>query len=169
MKNRSLCYFSNSTYLALFIYVSSTVIRQNRNAYFLYIYIYIEVITGTLRPTKVHRARRINKDSQSKPHSKHERRELKKKKKMREWTTSDVNEKKILIKRFGQRPSSVIYLYIYIIVKIWRGFLCLTSSCAWFCFVFQISEVVMHWVGPTPSSVMYLTPVRSFFYFWLST
>ena len=30
----------------------------------------------TLRPTKVHHTRKINKDSQSKPHSKHERREL---------------------------------------------------------------------------------------------
>ena len=46
--------------------------------YMLYIYIYIYIIvTRTLRPTKVHGARRINKDSQSKPHSKHERRELK--------------------------------------------------------------------------------------------
>lgn len=37
-----------------------------------------KIATRTLRPTKVHRARRISKDSQSKPHSKHERRELKK-------------------------------------------------------------------------------------------
>ena len=49
------------------------------------IYIYIlKIVTRALRPTKVHRARRINKDSQSKPHSKHERRELRK---MRGWTT----------------------------------------------------------------------------------
>ena len=41
------------------------------------IFIYI-IVARTLRPTKVHRARRINKDTQSKPHSKHERRELKK-------------------------------------------------------------------------------------------
>ena len=39
----------------------------------------LEIVTRTLRLTKVHRARRINKDSQSKPHSKHELRELKKK------------------------------------------------------------------------------------------
>ena len=36
----------------------------------LYIDIY-KIVTRTLRSIKVHRARRINKDSQSKPHSKH--------------------------------------------------------------------------------------------------
>ena len=45
---------------------------------YIYIYIYVKIVTITLRPTKAHRARRINKDSQSKPHSKHERKELKK-------------------------------------------------------------------------------------------
>ena len=40
----------------------------------------LEIFIRTLRPTKVRHARRINKDSQSKPHSKHELRELKKKK-----------------------------------------------------------------------------------------
>ena len=56
-----------------------------------------EIVTGTLRPTKVHRARRISKDSQFKPHSKHERRELRK---MRGWTTSDVKKIKNLTKTF---------------------------------------------------------------------
>ena len=66
--------------------------------YSFYIYIYIYgIVTGTLRPTKVHRARRISKDSQFKPHSKHERRELRK---MRGWTTSDVKKIKNLTKMF---------------------------------------------------------------------
>ena len=65
---------------------------------YLYIYIYIHIIvTRTLRPTKVHCARRINRDSQSKPHSKHKRREFKK---MRGWKTSDVKKIKNLIKTF---------------------------------------------------------------------
>ena len=64
----------------------------------IYIYIYIHIIvTRTLRPTKVHCARRINRDSQSKPHSKHKRREFKK---MRGWKTSDVKKIKNLIKTF---------------------------------------------------------------------
>ena len=46
-------------------------------------YLILEIFIRTLRPTKVRHARRINKDSQSKPHSKHELRELKKKKKAR--------------------------------------------------------------------------------------
>ena len=46
---------------------------------YLYIYTYIKKkVTRSLRLTKVHRARRINKDLQSKLHSKQERRELRK-------------------------------------------------------------------------------------------
>ena len=71
---------------------------------YIYIYIYIlKIVTRTPRPTKVHRARRINKDSQSKPHSKHERRELRK---MRGWTTSDVKKIKNLIKTFRSETFS---------------------------------------------------------------
>ena len=50
--------------------------RKSSSNNYIYIYIYI-IVTKTLRLTKVHHARRINEDSQSKPHSKHERRELK--------------------------------------------------------------------------------------------
>ena len=35
-----------------------------------------KIVIRALRPTKVHQARRINKDSQSKPHSKHGQRPL---------------------------------------------------------------------------------------------
>ena len=62
-----------------------------------YIYIY-KIVTRILRSKKVHRTRRINKDSQSKPHSKHERREFRK---MRGWTTSDVKK----IKKFNKNVS----------------------------------------------------------------
>ena len=79
---------------------------------YIYIYIYInKVVTRTLRPTKVHRARRVNKDSQSKPHSKHERSELRK---MRGWTTSDVKKIKNLIKAFR---SETFVSYLEIITK----------------------------------------------------
>ena len=59
----------------------------------------LEIVIRTLRPTKVHRARRINKDSQSKPHSKHELRVLKKKKKKARWTTSDIKK---MFKKFNK-------------------------------------------------------------------
>ena len=85
---------------------------------YIYIYIYIntyiyinKVVTRTLRPTKVHRARRINKDSPSKPHSKHERSELRK---MRGWATSDVKKIKNLIKAFR---SETFVSYLEIITK----------------------------------------------------
>ena len=48
----------------------------------MYVCMYVyKIVTSTLRPRKgvPHRARRIKKDSQSKPHFKHERRESKKK------------------------------------------------------------------------------------------
>ena len=74
----------------------------------IYIYIYIyKIVTRTLRSKKVHRTRRINKDSQSKPHSKHERRELRK---MRGWTTSDVKKIKNLIKTFRSETFSYLQL-----------------------------------------------------------
>ena len=72
------------------------------------LYIY-KIATRTLRPTKVHRARRISKDSQSKPHSKHERRELKK---MQGWTTSDVKKIKNLIKTFR---SETFFSYLQLL------------------------------------------------------
>ena len=82
-----------------------------RNIY-IYIYIYIyKVVTRPLRLTKVHRARRVNKDSPSKPHSKHERSELRK---MRGWTTSDVKKIKNLIKTFR---SETFVSYLKIITK----------------------------------------------------
>ena len=72
----------------------------------------LEIVTGTLRPTKVRHARRINKDSQSKPHSKHELRELKKIKR-RGWTTSDIKKcLKNLIKTFW---SETFFSYLQLL------------------------------------------------------
>ena len=73
-------FFPLIIFILLCFNVLSTVPRENRLADFLYLYIIIYlyiIVTNTLRLTKVHHARRINEDSQSKPHSKHERRELK--------------------------------------------------------------------------------------------
>ena len=74
-------------------------------------YVY-KIVTSTLRPRKgvPHRARRIKKDSQSKPHFKHEPRESKKKK-MRGWTTSDVKKIKNLIKTFWSETFSYLQLF----------------------------------------------------------
>ena len=85
-----------------FIYISCIFLNYvfDKSVYiyiFIYLYIYKKKVTRSLRLTKVHRARRINKDSQSKLHSKQERRELRK---MRGWTTSNVKKIKNLIKTF---------------------------------------------------------------------
>ena len=87
-----------------FIYISCIFLNYvfDNECIYIYIYLYIytyikKKVTRSLRLTKVHRARRINKDSQSKLHSKQERRELRK---MRGWTTSNVKKIKNLIKTF---------------------------------------------------------------------
>ena len=70
----------------------------------------LEIVIRTLRPTKVRRARRINKDSQSKPHSKHELRELKK---MQGWTTSYIKKRlKNLVKMFR---SDTFFSYLQLL------------------------------------------------------
>ena len=70
----------------------------------------LEIVIRTLRPTKVHRARRINKDLQSKPHSKHELRELKK---MQGWTTSYIKKRlKNLVKMFR---SDTFFSYLQLL------------------------------------------------------
>ena len=85
-----------------FIYISCIFLNYvfDKSVY-IYIYIFIHIlkkkVTRSLRLTKVHRARRINKDSQSRLHSKQERGELRK---MRGWTTSNVKKIKNLIKTF---------------------------------------------------------------------
>ena len=73
---------------------------------FIYLYIYKKKVTRSLRLTKVHRARRINKDSQSKLHSKQERGELRK---MRGWTTSNVKK----IKKFNKNVSVRDFLQLF--------------------------------------------------------
>ena len=89
-----------------FIYISCIFLNYvfDNECIYIYIYIYLYIytyikkkVTRGLRLTKVHRARRINKDSQSKLHSKQERGELRK---MRGWTTSNVKKIKNLIKTF---------------------------------------------------------------------
>ena len=70
----------------------------------------LEIAIRTLRPTKMRRARRINKDSQSKPHSKHELRELKK---MQGWTTSYIKKRlKNLVKMFR---SDTFFSYLQLL------------------------------------------------------